>query len=74
MTKLEEVVWAQEEPKNNGAWFFVECLLEECLAEAGGKAIAPALCRPQGLGLARDRPRQAPRQPSRRRCRRGARP
>ena len=20
MTKLEEVVWAQEEPKNNGAW------------------------------------------------------
>jgi len=28
------VVWCQEEPKNNGAWFFVEPLIEECLAEA----------------------------------------
>ena len=34
MTNLEEVVWAQEEPKNNGAWFFVEPLIEECLAAA----------------------------------------
>ena len=32
MTSLEEVVWAQEEPKNNGAWSFVEPLIEECLA------------------------------------------
>ncbi|WP_034161545.1 2-oxoglutarate dehydrogenase E1 component [Sphingomonas sp. ERG5] len=37
LTNLEEVVWAQEEPKNNGAWFFVEPFLEECLGRAGGK-------------------------------------
>jgi 2-oxoglutarate dehydrogenase E1 component len=32
MKNLEEVVWAQEEPKNNGAWTFVEPYLEECLS------------------------------------------
>ncbi|MBR0552675.1 2-oxoglutarate dehydrogenase E1 component [Stakelama marina] len=37
MTNLEEVVWCQEEPKNNGAWFFVEPLIEQCLADAGVK-------------------------------------
>ncbi len=37
MTNLEEVVWAQEEPKNNGAWFFVEPFIEECLADARTK-------------------------------------
>ncbi|MFA6113143.1 MAG: 2-oxoglutarate dehydrogenase E1 component [Sphingomonas sp.] len=37
MANLEEVVWAQEEPKNNGAWSFVEPYLEECLIEAGTK-------------------------------------
>jgi 2-oxoglutarate dehydrogenase E1 component len=31
MTSLEDVVWAQEEPKNNGGWFFVEPFIEECL-------------------------------------------
>jgi len=35
MTNLEEVVWAQEEPRNNGSWFFVEPFIEQCLAEAG---------------------------------------
>ena len=35
MVNLEEVVWAQEEPKNNGSWFFVEPYIEECLAAAG---------------------------------------
>ena len=35
MPALEELVWAQEEPKNNGAWSFVEECLETCLAEAG---------------------------------------
>lgn len=34
MTNVEEVVWAQEEPKNNGYWFFVEPFIEECLTEA----------------------------------------
>ncbi|MGF7149047.1 2-oxoglutarate dehydrogenase E1 component [Sphingomonas zeicaulis] len=37
LTNLQEVVWAQEEPKNNGAWFFVEPLIEECLKKAGTK-------------------------------------
>ena len=37
MTNLEEVVWAQEEPRNNGAWFFVDPLIEQCLGEAGVK-------------------------------------
>ena len=35
MSKLEDVVWAQEEPRNNGAWFFVEPLIEESLKAAG---------------------------------------
>ncbi|WP_233222401.1 2-oxoglutarate dehydrogenase E1 component [Allosphingosinicella deserti] len=37
MSNLEEVVWAQEEPKNNGYWTFVEPFIEQCLVEAGGK-------------------------------------
>jgi len=41
MPKLEELVWAQEEPLNNGAWFFVESLLECCLDEAGLKQMRP---------------------------------
>jgi 2-oxoglutarate dehydrogenase E1 component len=41
MPKLEELVWAQEEPKNNGAWFFVDPLLECCLEEAGFKGMRP---------------------------------
>lgn len=32
-----EFVWVQEEPKNQGGWFFVEPLLEETLADAGFK-------------------------------------
>ncbi|MFC4291286.1 2-oxoglutarate dehydrogenase E1 component [Sphingorhabdus arenilitoris] len=34
MKNLKEIIWAQEEPKNNGSWFFVEPLIEECLAQA----------------------------------------
>jgi 2-oxoglutarate dehydrogenase E1 component len=34
MANLEEVVWCQEEPKNNGSWFFVEPLIEESLKAA----------------------------------------
>jgi 2-oxoglutarate dehydrogenase E1 component len=41
MPNLECVVWAQEEPKNNGAWFFVENLLEQCLADAGFNNLRP---------------------------------
>jgi 2-oxoglutarate dehydrogenase E1 component len=35
MPNLKHVIWAQEEPRNNGAWFFVESLIEQCLAQAG---------------------------------------
>jgi len=41
MTNLEEVVWAQEEPRNNGAWFFVEALIEQCLVDAKAKPRRP---------------------------------
>jgi 2-oxoglutarate dehydrogenase E1 component len=41
MPKLQELVWAQEEPRNNGAWFFVEGLLEQCLATAGFDRLRP---------------------------------
>ena len=34
MPNLEHVVWCQEEPKNNGSWFFVEPLIEEVLTAA----------------------------------------
>lgn len=42
MANLETVVWAQEEPKNQGAWMFAHHYVEECLEEAGvgsGRAI-----------------------------------
>jgi 2-oxoglutarate dehydrogenase E1 component len=35
LPNLADLIWAQEEPKNNGAWFFVEDLLEQCLADSG---------------------------------------
>ncbi|HET7708821.1 MAG TPA: 2-oxoglutarate dehydrogenase E1 component [Sphingomicrobium sp.] len=41
MPRLETIVWAQEEPRNNGAWFFVEPLIETCLADAGFKGLRP---------------------------------
>jgi len=37
MKNLEDVVWCQEEPRNNGSWFFVEPLIEEALAAAKSK-------------------------------------
>ncbi len=42
LPRLETVVWAQEEPKNAGAWFFVEPLIEDLLTALGapvGRAI-----------------------------------
>jgi 2-oxoglutarate dehydrogenase E1 component len=52
MTDLEELVWCQEEPRNNGSWFFVEPFLEECL-KAAGKNFGP----PTPGGQRRPRPR-----------------
>ena len=41
MKNLEEVVWCQEEPRNNGSWFFVESLIEEALESAGSNVKRP---------------------------------
>ena len=36
--KNAEILWCQEEPRNMGAWFFVEPYLEWVLTQVGGKA------------------------------------
>jgi len=41
MTNLEEIVWCQEEPRNNGAWFFVDRLIEKAAEDAGKKGMRP---------------------------------
>jgi len=41
MPCLEQLIWAQEEPKNHGAWSFVEDLLEQCLTDAGFAGTRP---------------------------------
>ncbi len=41
MPKLEELVWAQEEPRNNGYWFFVEPFIEAALIEAASPVKRP---------------------------------
>ncbi|MGB7407626.1 MAG: 2-oxoglutarate dehydrogenase E1 component [Pontixanthobacter sp.] len=40
MDNLKEIVWCQEEPKNNGAWHFVDRLIEES-ALAADKKLRP---------------------------------
>ena len=42
MTNLEEIVWCQEEPQNNGAWFFVDRQIECAAAEAGRPGLRPS--------------------------------
>jgi 2-oxoglutarate dehydrogenase E1 component len=42
MKNLKEVVWCQEEPKNNGAWFFVDRLIEDSLRDAGHDGMRPS--------------------------------
>jgi len=42
MTGLEEVVWCQEEPRNNGAWFFVNEKIEDTLTAAGHRGMRPS--------------------------------
>ena len=38
MKNLKEVIWCQEEPKNQGAWSFVEPNIEWVLGRVAGKA------------------------------------
>ena len=40
MPELQDVVWCQEEPRNNGSWFFVESYIEDAL-RAAGKSFRP---------------------------------
>ncbi|MEP2736093.1 MAG: 2-oxoglutarate dehydrogenase E1 component [Erythrobacter sp.] len=35
MKNLSDVIWCQEEPKNNGSWHFVQDRIEDALTEAG---------------------------------------
>ena len=74
MTNLEEVVWAQEEPKNQGYWAHVEPRIERCLGEAGLKPKRPIYAGRDACRLAGDRPRQAPRRRAGGLDRRRARP
>ena len=41
MKNLQEVVWCQEEPRNNGAWFFVASRIEIALNDAGHTGMRP---------------------------------
>ncbi|MGZ8997328.1 MAG: 2-oxoglutarate dehydrogenase E1 component, partial [Allosphingosinicella sp.] len=41
MTNVEELVWAQEEPRNQGYWTHVEPRIERRLREAGLKPKRP---------------------------------
>ena len=50
-----EVVWCQEEPKNMGAWSFIEPNLEWVLRAHSIAKHAAALRRPPGVGLDGDR-------------------
>ena len=54
--KKAEIVWCQEEPKNMGAWTFVEPYLEWVLGQVGGKSKRAALRRPSGRRGDGDRP------------------
>ncbi|MCK0128038.1 2-oxoglutarate dehydrogenase E1 component [Erythrobacter sp. F6033] len=41
MTNLKDVIWCQEEPKNNGSWFFVQNQIEDSLTQAGHNGMRP---------------------------------
>jgi 2-oxoglutarate dehydrogenase E1 component len=47
--KGAEIVWCQEEPKNQGAWTFVEPNIEWVLSRIGAKHTRPRYAGPVGL-------------------------
>ena len=53
--KEADIFWCQEEPKNMGAWSFVDPYLEWVLAQTGGKGQAAALCGQTRRRLSSDR-------------------
>jgi hypothetical protein len=55
-SRSAEMVWCQEEPRNMGAWHFIEPYLEWVLNADQRHAQASALCGPRSLGGDRDRP------------------
>ncbi|MGB8364022.1 MAG: 2-oxoglutarate dehydrogenase E1 component [Rhizomicrobium sp.] len=42
-----EIIWCQEEPKNQGAWTFIAPHIEETIAELGGKWVPRYVGRPE---------------------------
>ena len=42
-----EIVWCQEEPRNQGAWTFVKPRIEATVAQLGGKAVPRYVGRPE---------------------------
>ena len=55
--KQAQIVWCQEEPKNQGGWSFVEPNLEWVLGRIEARHAPPDLRRPPRRRLARHRPR-----------------
>ena len=54
--KKAEIVWCQEEPRNMGAWHFVEPYLEWVLNQIGAKNRRPRYAGRAAVGGDRDRP------------------
>ena len=48
----KEVIWCQEEPKNQGAWFYIRAYLELCLSEAKSKNHVKYIGRPEAASTA----------------------